>query len=65
MKSYSSREIIELLKRDGWYETSHSRGDHSHFRHPTKPGTVIVPHPKKDLPAGTVKSIARQAGIEL
>jgi predicted RNA binding protein YcfA (HicA-like mRNA interferase family) len=24
--------------------------------------TVIVPHPKKDLPLGTARSIARQAG---
>jgi predicted RNA binding protein YcfA (HicA-like mRNA interferase family) len=23
---------------------------------------VIVPHPKKDLPAGTARAIARQAG---
>ena len=22
MKSYSSREVIEILKKDGWYEVS-------------------------------------------
>ncbi|WP_445558149.1 type II toxin-antitoxin system HicA family toxin [Ochrobactrum sp. BTU1] len=26
--------------------------------------TVIVPHPKKDLPQGTAKAIAKQAGRE-
>jgi predicted RNA binding protein YcfA (HicA-like mRNA interferase family) len=26
---------------------------------------VTVPHPKKDLPAGTLRSIERQAGISL
>ncbi|WP_311775950.1 type II toxin-antitoxin system HicA family toxin [Pseudomonas baetica] len=25
------------------------RGRHHHFKHPTKPGLVTVPHPKKDL----------------
>ena len=32
---------------------------------PTKPGIVTVPHPRKDLPAGTLKSIARQSGTKL
>ncbi|MDW8213738.1 MAG: type II toxin-antitoxin system HicA family toxin [Roseiflexaceae bacterium] len=30
--------------------------------HPNKPGRVTVPHPKKDLPVGTLRSIYRQAG---
>lgn len=33
-----------------------------HFRHPCKPGKVTVPHPNKDLPAGTLRNIYRQAG---
>lgn len=37
MKSYSSREIIKLLKKDGWYEV-HCVGDHHQFKHPTKKG---------------------------
>lgn len=40
------------------------RGSHHHFKHPTKEGLVTVPHPKKDLPKGTVKSILKQAGLE-
>ena len=28
-------------------------------------GIVTVPHPKKDLPAGTLRSIEKQAGIRL
>jgi predicted RNA binding protein YcfA (HicA-like mRNA interferase family) len=27
-------------------------------------GLVTIPHPKKDMPQGTVKNILRQAGIE-
>jgi len=35
------------------------------FTHPTKPGKATVPHPKKDLPVGTAKSIERQTGVRL
>ena len=30
-----------------------------------KKGRVVVPHPKKDLPIGTVKSIFKQAQINV
>lgn len=62
MKSYSSREIIEFLKKDGWYEVG-CDGDHHQFKHLTKKGRVTVTHPRKDMPAGTIKSISKQAGI--
>ena len=64
MKSYSSRDILKLLKDDGWYEVACS-GDHHQFKHPTKKGRVTLTHPKKDIPIKTVKSIAKQAGIEI
>lgn len=64
MKSYSSREIIAILKADGWYEVA-CNGDHHQFKHPTKPGKVTVTHPRKDIPTKTVKSICKQAGITL
>ncbi len=62
MKSYSSRKIIAMLKADGWYEVA-CDGDHHQFKHPIKKGRVTVTHPRKDIPIGTVKSIANQAGI--
>lgn len=62
MRSYSSREIIKIVKDDGWCEVRID-GSHHHFRHPTKKGIVTVPHPKKDLPLKTVKSIFKQAGL--
>ena len=62
MKSYSSREVIKMLKEDGWYEFAVT-GDHYHFKHPTKPGKVTVPHPNKDLKPATLKSIQKQAGL--
>lgn len=64
MKKYSSREIIKILKADGWYEVN-CVGDHHQFKHPTKSGRVTVTHPRKDLPIGTQKQIFIQAGIEI
>ena len=36
---------------------------HHQFKHPTKPGKVTVPHPKKDLPLPMARSILKQAGL--
>jgi predicted RNA binding protein YcfA (HicA-like mRNA interferase family) len=47
----NSKEIIKRLKQDGW-TLHHVKGAHHQFKHPSKPGKVTVPHPKKDLPAG-------------
>lgn len=58
----TSREIIKELKEDGWALVA-IRGSHHQFKHPTKQGRVTVPHPNKDLPTGTIRSIYRQAGL--
>ena len=56
-----SRKIVKRLLADGFVSVS-SKGSHHKFR---KGGlTVIVPHPKKDLPLGTARSIAKMAGWE-
>jgi predicted RNA binding protein YcfA (HicA-like mRNA interferase family) len=59
-----SSDIIKRLKQDGWYEVGTS-GSHVQFKHSVKKGRVTVPHPKRDLPVGTLKSIEKQAGIKL
>jgi len=63
MKSYSSREVIQVLMADGWYEIA-CVGDHHQFKHPTKSGKVTVTHPRKDIPLRTLRSIERQAGLK-
>jgi predicted RNA binding protein YcfA (HicA-like mRNA interferase family) len=60
----SSREVIRKLEADGWCQVR-QRGSHKHFRHPAKPGTATVPHPEKNLPLGTLRSIERQTGLKL
>ena len=59
----SSSDVIRLLIDDGWLLDS-TKGSHHHFKHPEKKGKVTVPHPKKDLPQGTVNAILNQAGLK-
>lgn len=62
MKSYSSREVISLLKADGWFEIR-CVGDHHQFKHYRTTGKVTIPHPVKDIPIRTLKSISKQSGV--
>lgn len=59
-----SGDVIARLKADGWFEVA-TRGSHVQFKHPQKPGRVTVPHPKRDIPLGTLKSIEKQSGLKL
>ncbi|WP_078923640.1 type II toxin-antitoxin system HicA family toxin [Thiothrix eikelboomii] len=59
----NSKDLIKMVEEDGWYEVR-VKGSHHHFKHPTKEGLVTIPHPKKDLPQGTVNSILKQAGLK-
>jgi predicted RNA binding protein YcfA (HicA-like mRNA interferase family) len=58
-----SRKDTQLLKKDEW-DLKRTAGSHYHFVHLTKKGLVTVPHPKRDLPIATLKSIERQANIK-
>lgn len=60
----NSKEVLRILKANGWREVR-QKGSHVQLKHPDRPGLVTVPHPKRDLPKGTLKSIERQAGISL
>jgi len=55
----NSKDIVKLLKKDG-FKLMSVKGSHHKFK---KGGNiVIIPHPKKDLPLGTVRSIYKMAG---
>ncbi|MCK1338328.1 type II toxin-antitoxin system HicA family toxin [Bradyrhizobium sp. 38] len=60
----SSRDIISALHKDGWVQVA-QKGSHVQFRHPSKKGRVTVPHPKRDIALGTLKSIEQQSGLKL
>lgn len=54
-----SKKIIKRLKAEGW-EYKPGKGSHAKFY---RDGIrVVVPHPKKDLPEGTARDIAKDAG---
>lgn len=55
----NSRAIVRRLEAEG-FELVSIRGSHHKFRKGAV--TVVVPHPKKDLPIGTARGIARHAG---
>lgn len=59
----NSREVIKRLRADGWVHVR-TKGSHHQFKHPDpeKPGLITVPHPKRDLPTGTLKGIFTAAG---
>lgn len=62
-KEMDSRDLIKKLQKDGW-ELVAVKGSHHQYKHPVKKGRVTVPHPKRDLPKGTVNSIYKQAGLK-
>lgn len=55
----NSKDIVRRLEAEGWVLVS-TTGSHHKFRKGDV--SLIVPHPKKDLPLGTARSIARSAG---
>lgn len=58
-----SGSLIKLIEKDGW-ELVRTKGSHHHYKHQNKKGIVTVPHPKKDIPIGTVNAILKQAGLK-
>ncbi|WP_374397507.1 type II toxin-antitoxin system HicA family toxin [Tabrizicola sp.] len=55
----NSKDILSRLQAEGWSLVS-VKGSHHKFRRHGQ--TLVVPHPKKDLPLGTARSIAKAAG---
>lgn len=56
-----SADVIKRLEVEGWKKAG-GRGDHVKFKHPDRSGHVVVPHPRKEIPVGTLRNIYRQAG---
>jgi predicted RNA binding protein YcfA (HicA-like mRNA interferase family) len=58
----TSADLIRRLRKAGW-QLDRVRGGHHIFTHPERTGSVVVPHPKKDLGKGLINAILKQAGI--
>lgn len=63
MKSYSPKEVIKILIKNGWYE-KRTRGSHHMFTKDGYENTVTVSTSKKTMPIGTLKNISNQSGIK-
>lgn len=57
----SSKEVIRVPEDHG-FSFATQRGSHAKYKNATG-RIVIVPHPKKELPIGTTRSIVRQSGL--
>jgi len=60
---YTSKEMIKLLVKDGWYLVG-IEGSHYQYKHPTKKGKITIPMHSKDLKKGLANSILKQAGLK-
>ena len=59
----TSKELIKFLEKDGWFLVA-TKGSHNQYKHRSKKGRVTVPHPKRDIPRGTILSVLKQAGLD-
>lgn len=59
----SPREMLRLLKKNGFVEESQN-GSHIKMNNPETKRTVIVPYHSKDLKKGMEQAILKQAGLK-
>jgi predicted RNA binding protein YcfA (HicA-like mRNA interferase family) len=62
-RNMNNKEIIKQFEANGWVLRG-VKGSHHVFTHPSRPGHISVAHPKKDLGAGLVNKLLKQAGIK-
>ncbi len=55
----NSTKILKRLQKEGWV-IERIKGSHHILKKDGK--TIILPHPKKDLPKGTARDINKRAG---
>jgi predicted RNA binding protein YcfA (HicA-like mRNA interferase family) len=61
----NAREVLKILKKDGWYELERKSTSHIQLRHPTKKGKVTISaHGGEDIAKGTFNNIMKQAGLK-
>lgn len=63
MNTDKLREVMRILKDDGWYFIR-PVGSHKQFKHTSKKGTVTVADHPGDLSTKDLKQIEKQAGIK-
>lgn len=63
MKSYSPREVIKILRDNGW-KLDRINGDHYIYRKIGSKNIAVVPISRDTLKIGTLKNIEKQSEIK-
>ena len=63
MKSYSPKEIIKILEKNGW-KLKNIKGDHYIYKKQGMPYETVIPFSRKDVKIGIMKDIERKSGIK-
>lgn len=59
------RDILDILRKDGWLQVKSNSGDHRQFKHPVKRGKVTVDgKPSSEVAPKTWDSVMKQAGLK-
>jgi predicted RNA binding protein YcfA (HicA-like mRNA interferase family) len=60
--AHTPKDLVKILQYNG-FSLDRSRGIHQVWIHPISRKRVVVPMKNKSLPAGTMYTILKQAGI--
>jgi len=58
-----ARELIRLVE-DAGYRLDRINGSHHVFKHPTRPAVVVPVHGARDVSAGVLNKIMKDAGLK-
>ncbi len=59
----NSKDLIKELKEIGCIFIRYGKGDHQIWMSPITHKKFAIPHPKKELPIGTLTTIKKAAGL--
>lgn len=60
----TSKEMVSLLKKNGFKEIKCGNGSHRKFQNPITHKTIVIPYHNKDLGIGITNAILKQAGLK-
>ncbi len=58
------RDILDIIRKDGWVRIKSNTGDHRQFKHPVKTGKVVDGKPGDDVTAKLWNQMLMQAGLK-
>lgn len=65
LRGFKYREVARKLRTFGYAYVRQGKGSHEVWRHTNSGLVIIVPHHSRDMPEGTLRSILREAGIDV